>query len=241
MPNTLRKHREIWKKKKIIREVYTVWYKKILKDLKQGTGKTIELGAGSGNFKQFKPDVISSDIEKCEWLDMCFDAHDMPFKNKSISNLVLIDVLHHLASPIKFLKEAARVLEKGGRIVFVEPYPSVFSLIVYRKFHPEPFLMDVDYFKKKSVEDKEPWDSNQAIAYLLFFKYRNRFLKEFGKDFEIKKIHLMSLILYPASGGFENKAMIPDFLIPSFKLFELILTPFQKLLAFRCYIVLEKQ
>ena len=50
----------------------------------------------------------------------------------------------------------------------------------------------------------------------------------------------MSCILYPASGGFENKAMIPDILIPLFKLLEILLTPFRRLLAFRCYIVLEK-
>lgn len=241
MPSdTLAKHKKVWENKKILRDIYTKWYKKILKDLSSKDGKTIELGAGSGNFKEFKPDTISSDVEKCEWLDMCFDAHNMPFEDKSVVNIVMVDVLHHLSNPIKFCKEASRVLQKNGRILIIEPFPSPFSLFIYKLFHPEPFIMDVDYFKEKNIEKKDPWDSNQAISYLLFFKHKKKFNKMFKSDFKILKKHKMSCILYPASGGFENKAMIPDFLIPVFKFLEILLMPFRWLMAFRCYIVLEK-
>lgn len=240
MESILEKHKAIWNKKKIIRDIYSDWYKKILADLSAAEGKTVELGGGSGNFKEFKSDVISSDIEPCEWLDMCFDAHKMPFVDDGISNIVMIDVLHHLYNPIQFLKESYRVLKKGGRIVMLEPYPSPFSLIIYRKFHPEPFIMDVDYFSKDDLQNKDPWDSNQAIPYLIFFKNINKFNKEFGNKFKVVKREKLSCILYPASGGFENKALIPDFLIPVFKGIENILTPLRPLLAFRCYIVIEK-
>jgi len=88
MADKLAKYREVWKNKKILKLAYFDWYKKILKDLKNGCGKTVELGAGTGNFKEYKPDTISSDIEKCDWLDMSFDAHKMPFSEYSISNIV---------------------------------------------------------------------------------------------------------------------------------------------------------
>lgn len=251
MPDKLARHREIWKKKKIIRDIYTAWYKQILKDLYPGNGRTFELGAGSGNFKEFKPEVIAADIEYCPWLDITFDAHNMPFKKNTAANIVMIDVLHHLAHPAAFFHEAARTLETGGRIVLVEPFPTPFSLFIYKRFHPEPFIMDVDYLKKTSlsvssvasvakIKKKDPWEANQAAAYLLFFKHRKTFLNHFGKEFKIIKRKRMSCILYPASGGFENKAMIPDALIPLFKLLEILLVPFRRLLAFRCYIVLEK-
>jgi SAM-dependent methyltransferase len=249
MSNKLKRHREIWRQKKILRDIYTNWYKQILKDLKINKGKTIELGAGSGNFKEFKHDVVASDIEFCEWLDICFDAHHIPFKDNSAGNIVMIDVLHHLADPVSFFSEAAQKLETGGRILLIEPFPSPFSLFIYKRFHPEPFIMDINYFETSpsvsSVSSvvknkKDPWDANQAAAYLLFFKHRKKFLHYFGNKFKIVKRKRMSCLLYPASGGFENNAMIPDALVPLFKFFEILLVPFRWLLAFRCYVVLEK-
>lgn len=240
MSDILKRHKEIWDKKKILRVIYTEWYQKILLDLYQEKGETVELGAGSGNFKNFKPDVISSDIEPCDWLDLSFDAHKMPFKDSSVANIVMVDVLHHLFNPRLFLKEAHRVLQKKGRIIIIEPFPSLFSLLVYRKFHPEPFLFKVDYFQKKGLEGKDPWDSNQAIAYLLFFKNKKKFQKIFGDKLRIAKRERMSCILYPVSGGFENKALIPDSWIPFFKFLEFILIPLRSLLAFRCYVIIEK-
>lgn len=214
---------------------------KILSDLSVSSGKTVELGGGSGNFKEFKPDVVSSDIEKLDWLDMTFDAHDMPFKENEISNIVLIDVLHHLNDPVKFLNEAYRVLNTGGRILMIEPFPSPFSLMIYKKFHPEPFDKSADYFSGLiTAGDKDPWDSNQAIPYLLFYKHIKKFNELFADRLQFVKKEKFSFILYPASGGFENKQMIPDFMSGLFKVIEKTLTPLRDFLAFRCYIVLEK-
>jgi SAM-dependent methyltransferase len=240
MSDVLKRHREIWYKKKILRKIYMKWYNTILGDLNDNRSKTIELGAGSGNFKDYKKDVIACDIVDCEWIDLCFDAHHMPFGNESIGNIVMIDVLHHLANPILFFKEAVRVLQKKGRIIILEPYLSPFSKIVYKLFHPEPFFMTSDYFSKIEIENKNPWDANQAVAYLLFYKYRKRFEGLFKNSLEIIKQQEMSCILYPASGGFEHKSLIPDFFIPFFEMLEMILTPLRFLMAFRCYIVLEK-
>ena len=243
MNNILERHRKIWREKKILRTIYSEWYQKIISDLKMGGGKTIELGAGSGNFKEFKSDVIASDIDaSCKWLDMCFDAHEMPFEDGSISNIVMIDVFHHLSDPIRFLHECERVLEKSGRVIMLEPFPSLFSSIVYRFFHPEPFLMKVDYFGRFGADfKKDPWDSNQAIPYLIFFKHFRKWEDIFGKNFHILKKQKLSFLLYPLSGGFENKSLIPEFLVPTMSVVEKWLNPLRSLLAFRCYIVLERK
>lgn len=238
--NIPERHREIWNNKKILRIIYEDWYKKIIGDLSGAEGKTLELGSGSGNFKSYKPDIISSDIDKCDWLDMAFDAHDMPFENEFLSNTVMIDVLHHLSNPVLFLNEAFRTLKSGGRVIMLEPFPSPFSLMIYKRYHPEPFIFETDYFSLKETKSKDPWESNQAIPYLLFYKHRNKFNQYFSGRYKIIKAEKLSYILYPASGGFENKQMIPDFLIPAFQLGEKILSPLKSLLAFRCYTVLEK-
>lgn len=240
MGKILENHRRVWCEKKILRVIYSEWYNLILDNLKPSEKPVLELGAGSGNFKEFMPDCISSDIDFSEWIDICFDAHIPPFSEDSISNIVMIDVLHHLSNPVIFFENALKVLEPGGKIVIIEPYPSPFSLIVYRLFHPEPFHFNVDYFNRHGIQAKDPWDSNQAIAKLLFFKHKNKFIECFACKAKIVKIKRFSYLLYPASGGFENKSMIPDFMIPVFKILEILLTPFKLLLAFRTFIVIEK-
>ncbi|MBK8551334.1 MAG: hypothetical protein IPL53_09855 [Ignavibacteria bacterium] len=112
--------------------------------------------------------------------------------------------------------------------------------MIYKKYHPEPFIFDTDYFSKNDLQNKDPWDSNQAIPYLIFFKHVKIFNEMFRDKLNIIKKEKLSFLLYPASGGFENKAMIPDALIPLFKGIEYIVSPFKDILAFRCFIVLEK-
>ncbi len=239
MSNKLVNHTQIWKTKKILREVYTDWYMQIAKDL-CNSGTSVELGSGTGNFKVFQPAVIASDIQWCEWLDVCFDAHKMPFPDNSLANLVMIDVLHHLSNPIQFFQEASRVLQSGGRILMVEPFPSPLSLPIYQTFHPEPFIWENDYFNYQGeMQPKDPWEANQAIAYLLFFKKCKQFLAKF-ESLKIIKRQKMSCLLYPLSGGFEHQSFIPDRLISVFKVLERILIPLRWLMAFRCYIVVEK-
>ncbi len=238
----LQRHRDTWNKKKILRHIYTQWYRQITHDLQ--SGPTLELGSGGGNFKQFNPQVIASDIDFCPWLDVVFDAHHIPFKPQHIGNIVMIDVLHHLADPVLFLQQAYTHLQPNGRILIIEPFPSPFSLPIYRKVHPEPFIINADLFNQSNptpTAPKDPWDSNQATAYLLFFKHKNKFDQVFGSKYRIIKKKRISCILYPASGGFENKSLIPNFAIPFFKALEFLLIPFRPLIAFRTYIVLEKK
>jgi len=237
----LDRHRKTWNEKPLIRKIYGKWYHMILASLTEIAGDTVEIGSGTGNFKEFYPSVITSDIDAKPWLDMSFDAHHMPFKDSTLSNIVMIDVLHHLSDPVSFLHEAYQKLKTGGRLIMLEPYPSTFSKIIYKKFHPEPFIFDIDYYSTKTVTtDKTPWDSNQAIPYLLFFKQFNQFTHLFGKKFSVQERDVFSFLTYPLSGGFENKQLYPDFAYPILEFAERMLLPFRKLLAFRCYIVLEK-
>jgi len=232
-------HRATWNEKRVFGEIYTPWYQEVRMDL-NASGKTLELGSGSGNFKEFKPDVISSDREECDWLDMCFDAYEMPFGDGKISNIVMIDVLHHLSNPVKFFDEVDRVLRGGGRVILIEPFPTFGSLLAYRLFHPEPFDFNIDYFSLAEVKKKEPWESNQAISYLLFLKHRRNIDNRLKNRLWIKKRQRMSCVLYPLSGGFEHKALIPDCMIGFFRLIEILCVPLRLLMAFRFYVSIEK-
>jgi len=235
-------HRKVWNEKPLIRKIYSKWYKMIIAALSPLSGDTVEIGAGTGNLKEFKPDIIATDIDPKPWLDMNFDAHHMPFADATLANIVMIDVLHHLADPVHFLHEAWRALKPGGRLLFLEPYPSAFSKIVYKRFHPEPFIFDINYYDPNVVKahEKHPWDSNQAIPYLLFFKHADEFQLNFAQIYTVKRKTLLSFLTYPLSGGFENKQKYPTWTYPVFEFAELLLWPFGKWLAFRCFVVLEK-
>jgi SAM-dependent methyltransferase len=108
----LAERRRIWRSKKILDRLYHTWYGLIANALRPGNA--LELGGGSGNLKGFLPYSISSDILFAPWLDAVLDAHVLPFKDESLHNIVLFDVIHHLAKPARFFSEAERVLTKKG-------------------------------------------------------------------------------------------------------------------------------
>ena len=136
----LRSRRKIWGKKKILRVIYHDWYRLLLENIVEN-GPTLEIGGGIGNSKEFFPEVISSDFTFCEWIDLNLDAHQLPFKQNSLGNIIMIDVLHHLEYPTIFLHEAQPVLQDNGRLIMLEPYISSFSYIICNYYHQE----DVDF------------------------------------------------------------------------------------------------
>ena len=65
----LKRHREIWQKKKVLRDIYHDWYRLIIENMANNK-PALEIGSGGGNFKEFFPDVISYDYTFCEWIDL---------------------------------------------------------------------------------------------------------------------------------------------------------------------------
>jgi len=235
----LNKRRSIWKSKEILRRLYRRWYKIIAGALK--SGKILELGGGSGNLKEFFPDTITTDIIFKPWLDSVLDAHRLPFKNESLDNIVLFDVLHHLNHPTLFFSEAERVLRLNGKIILFEPYISPASFFVYRLLHSEGMKWKIDPFKIKCLDkNKDPFSGNQAIPSLMFEKYRIRFKNRFPSFRIIKKMRTDPLI-YPLSGGFHNPSICPILFWDIFEYFERLLLPVNRFFAFRIFIVIEKQ
>jgi SAM-dependent methyltransferase len=234
----LSERREIWARKPIIRRLYSKWYGLIKECLRPG--RTLEMGGGSGNLKDFLPGAITSDIVFEPWLDAVMDAHAIPFKRESLDNIVLFDVLHHLMAPAVFFDEVERVLRPAGRAILMEPYVSWLSYPVYRFLHAEGMAWDADPFLDQPSKRKEPFAGNQAVPTLLFEKYREKFLTLFPRLSLIQERKLESLI-YPLSGGFHQPSLCPLFLWGFIEGVERLLNPLARFLAFRLFIVLEKR
>ncbi len=199
-------HREVWASKPVLREVYGHLYRRIAAACRPGL--TIEVGGGSGNFKQFAPDVLSFDIVYEPWLDFVADAQALPLRSASVANIVMLDVLHHIEYPIKFLRDAARVLQPGGRLVFVEPGITPLSGLVYRAMHEEPVDSSVNpLLEGRPDPNKNPYMGNQAIPTLLTGSYAAA-LHCLEPTLDLTRLNWLSLLAYPLSGGFKSWSLI---------------------------------
>lgn len=240
MTDELSNYRTSWERKPVLRTVYGDFFSRIAKHCKPG--RTLEIGGGIGNLKELLPDVISSDIQFSDRLDVVADAQSLPLKENTCANIVMLDVLHHLEFPIRFLKEAHRVLEPGGRVVMVEPAITPGSTLFYRFIHHEPVRMSADPLVDGDPDPKrDPYDSNQGIPTLMVTKYRKE-LAQLLPGLEIQDIEYFAFFAYPLSGGFKPWSLITD---PTarglLRLESRIERPLGHLLGFRLLIVFQKQ
>ncbi|HSI98193.1 MAG TPA: glycosyltransferase, partial [Gaiellaceae bacterium] len=135
--DTLRVQERAWAERPLLRSLYDEWFEAVAARLSSVPGASVELGSGIGRFHAKVPTVVATDVELTPWATVVADAGHLPYADGEISNLVLIDVFHHLARPAAFLDEAERVLRPGGRVIVLDPYCSPVSTRRYRRFHHE--------------------------------------------------------------------------------------------------------
>jgi SAM-dependent methyltransferase len=232
-------YRAAWMGKPVLRAIYADYYARIVARVPRGP--VLEIGGGSGNLKAVLPDVVSSDIVAAPWLDVVADAHALPFADGSFAGIVMVDVLHHLAHPRRFLAEATRVLRPGGRVVMVEPGITPASHLFFRLFHPEPVRMDADPLGNAPLNDpSDPWDANQGLPTLLFRRHAARYAVAFPR-LVLREASLLSLFAYPLSGGFRQWSLLPVCAVgPLLALEDRLLPWLGPAMAFRLLVVLER-
>jgi SAM-dependent methyltransferase len=235
------KNRKIYKNKDLIKIIYNNYYKIIKKNIYISDKKKIlELGSGGGNIKKIIKECITSDQFKNKNIDRIENIYKINFKNNSISNIILIDVFHHLQFPSLALKEIRRVLIKNGRVIMVEPAMGFIPRIVYKIFHYEPNGFNLK-IKWNNIPKKIP-SLNQYFA-AQSMPWRAFFLKELNlkSKYKIKFIKPFSDFAFLLSGGYPYKALYPKILYSFIKLIDKILTSISiRIFSARMLIVLEK-
>jgi SAM-dependent methyltransferase len=199
-------YRETWTRKPTLRIVYEDFYDRIAAACRPGL--TIEIGGGIGKLKDRLSDVLLTDIQPAPGLDCAADAERLPFASGRIANIVMVDVLHHLQHPLMFFREAARVLEDGGRVLMIEPAITWGSTLFYRLLHHEPVRTSIDPLaEEKPLSGRDPYDSNQAIPTLLATRERARF-HLLLPQLRMCRVEWFALAAYPLSGGFKRWSLI---------------------------------
>ncbi|MCK1313382.1 class I SAM-dependent methyltransferase [Bradyrhizobium sp. 23] len=234
-------HRSQWEKKESVRLLYRDFHRQLLENCPDGS--VLDIGGGTAHVKDFRPDIVSTDILFFPGIDVVADAHRLPFRDGSFTGVVMLDVLHHLERPIEFLQEASRVLKPGGRLAMIEPAMTTIARRFYHYFHAEPVDMNADPFAPITINpNRDPFDANQAIPSLLFgTPAARRRVEKVLPWLRVRNLKWLSLFAYPLSGGFQSWSLMPPALVRSTLAFEeKVPEAIRRQIAFRMMVVLER-
>lgn len=220
-------YREVWRRKAIIREVYAGYYRTAAAFLTEG--RTVAVGDGIGTFEEFFPTAIFSDIVPAAWLDVAADGTALPFRDASVANLVLFDVLHHLPDLSPVLGEAWRALRGGGRLILQEPFASPLARAVKRVVGHEV------------EEGSTPYSSHERFGYWMRRVFERGTASDmFLAPWQLVHQRLVLGFAHVLSGGFNYRSLIPFCGYSVMKAVEMVLMPWASQLAFYGLLVLEK-
>jgi SAM-dependent methyltransferase len=133
----------------------------------------VELGCGIGVGRSFvrAGSYLLTDMSEGDWLDVAdVDAVATPFADEQFDFVVVQNVLHHLAQPIRFFPEAVRILKPGGLVLVRDVNCSFMTRLLARVTRVEGYSYDVDVFDSSAVlsDPANLWEANNAISDLLF-------------------------------------------------------------------------
>jgi hypothetical protein len=234
---------EHWKKKKLLQKVYYDFYTLIKSKLDFAVaGSVVELGSGIGKIKDVIPNCVTTDIFENPWVDRVENAYKLSFENKSVSNLILFDVFHHLEFPGNAFDEFRRVLNDKGRLILFEPCLSLLGLISYGLLHHEPINMykDISVYAKNENEIKESgYYAAQGNAYRIFQNQKN--YQTLLSKWEIINHKQYPAISYLASGGYSKPQLYPTSMYGFMKMVDSVCGIMPSVFATRMLVVLKKK
>jgi SAM-dependent methyltransferase len=236
-PRTTAIRRRIIREKPFLRRIYDEWYDMVEAALPPGVAPVLELGSGAGYLAERVPQVITSDVMAVPRLHVVADATALPFREASLSGVVLINVLHHVREPASFFREAARVVRPGGRVVMIEPWVTSWSRFVYRRLHHEPFEPAAETW---SLPPGGPLSTaNSALPWMIFERDKQRFEGAFP-HWRVASIRTLMPFRYLLSGGMSMRSLMPGATFAAWRVVESILERAGLRLGMFAFIVLDR-
>lgn len=128
------------------------------------------------------------------------DGCNLKFKNNTFDTILNIHVLEHVFEPIKMVKEAARVLKKGGHAVFLIPNSATLHMAPNHYYNFTRFwikrVMSENGFIIVSCQPLGGlWQTISARLFFFFLKSA----RISGMSTKFNKRNMMFYILFPAT------------------------------------------
>lgn len=203
-PRTTALRRDIILSKPFLRQLYVEWYTRLAR-ITPPNSTFLELGSGGGFFRDFVPNLITSELFPTPGVERVVDAHQLPFEDGLLDGIVMTDVLHHIPDVRRFFREASRCVKTAGAILMIEPWNTPWSKWVYQHLHTEPF----DPAGGWTISSSGPLSgANGALPWIVFERDRRQFEQEF-KHWAIKSIEPLMPFSYLMSGGVSLRSLMP--------------------------------
>jgi SAM-dependent methyltransferase len=200
-------NRAAWENKPLLRQAYAAFYRRIIQLIdRRLPGAILEVGSGIGNLKEHFPEALSSDLFPNPWLDLVCDGYELPFRDGSLSHLILFDVFHHLEAPRAFLAEARRSLAAHGRLIVFEPFISFFSWPIYAGLHHEPVAWGQPLRGEVVLPRPRGYYAAQGNATRWFFRQEK---PSWIEGWSVFHCEAFAACAYLMSGGFSKPAFLP--------------------------------
>ncbi|PIR97594.1 MAG: hypothetical protein COT91_00380 [Candidatus Doudnabacteria bacterium CG10_big_fil_rev_8_21_14_0_10_41_10] len=167
---------------------YQLWFFKQLVNLVKPEGLILDNGCGSGHLGEVLRDkkIIGLDLSE-KMLKYATkrltevhqgSAESLPFNNSHFDTIFCRSLLHHLQNPEVAVKEVARVLKPGGKVIFADTLKNIVTSI------PREMM------RKKSEHFSE---THQNFS-------KSEMLNLVGKDLEIVDVRYMGYLAYTFFG-----------------------------------------
>jgi SAM-dependent methyltransferase len=231
-------HRRVWQRKPTLRAVYRRWFQR-LREACSAQTPVVELGCGPGFFKEMYPEIISTDVASNPYADRIIDATTLSFADAEVGNIVMLDVFHHLPEPESFVREVARVLQPGGRLVMLEPWMGFAGRLLFRYVHHEDCDLSVRPDAPWATAGKDPMQGNAALPYLFFRS--GGYFERLDLPLRIVKREYSAGLAWVLSGGFQSLCLLPASLLGLAEAVDRFISMLPSWGATRCLIVVERQ
>jgi len=167
------------------------------------TAFAVEVGCGAGFSERFlKAGRLElTDAEPHPWVARVVDATELPYADASVDVLIASNVIHHLAYPDRFVREAARVLRPEGYLLVQECNLGKTTEWALRLTGHEGYDWSADPFdaSRPCNDPKDPWSANCAIPNLLFDDLAK--FKQHYPVFEVTEARLSEFLIHFNNGG----------------------------------------
>jgi SAM-dependent methyltransferase len=243
-PEALELHRQIARGKPLMRAVFRYFYEvsvALAEAHLKMSGKQVEIGAGGTFFKDYYPDVLTTDIKPSQHLDMIVDAQQMTFGAGEVAIIYGINCFHHLPAPRRFFNELGRVLISGGGCVLVEPYNGWVSRLFHANIHAhEHFDQHQRAWEGQPGAAGPLSGANQALSYIVFDRDRRQFEQQFPFLEIVTTVPMTNYLRYILAGGVNFRQLVPNSAEPVLRGIEAGLKPLARSLALHHAVVLRK-
>jgi SAM-dependent methyltransferase len=232
-------HARLIREKAFLKRLYLHYYDEYEAAIGRAApgGIVLEVGAGGGFYADVRPSVVSLDLRPGAAVDVLGSALALPFRDETVSAIVLLNVLHHLPDPSAFFRECQRVLKPGGRVCLIEPYAGPLSRRLIRPLHHEPW----DESGGWTLPTSGPMTgANMALPSIIFWRDRARYDREFP-GLPIDRLRRHTIVLYLLSGGVSMKSFAPGAAFAPALLLEQLIAPVGSALASMMTIELVKR